>query len=438
VPWLFELYLGALLLLIVALCYKMFALGILGLALLALGGWTARENLKRFNVVLLISLLYIADATVTAFFVSSNEGLLRSAQFVFIAAGLVGFFAYSWNLSQAQVQKGLKWIAIISAVIFAHLIAYHMYIGRYNTWKYLADTKTIISMMVFLCFALKDQISRRVPFAVPMIILAALIVMSAERKALLLFAVAALFSTLRWSTKVSVLVFAPLALLLVALSGLDGGFLQHKFEASSASLNTVSDRYFMTVESIGDRSDVIREFVNRNAWGLFLENPWVGVGATGYQEWARQTFGAYQDMSMNVHGEVNRVPAEGGIVGIVIGCAYLLAVAWRTAYFAFVREDRTGSSLERAPLLLLLYVVCYAYAEAIDTAMLVLIGMTGLVAARLPSPSFADMIQRRHRSSRRHRHELPAEGRSTRTGLRVRRRHARSAAGAETKIGLLN
>lgn len=442
-PGLFEVYLGAFLLLIIALCYKMFALGIVSLAVLSLGVWTARENLRHFNILLLISLLYIADATVTAFLVSSREGLLRSVQFAFIAGGLMGVFAHSWNLRHDQLQRAIKWVALISAAIFVHLIMYHMYIGRYNTWKYLSDTKTVISLMVFLCFALKDWTSRRIPFAVVMVVLPALVIMSAERKALLLFAVAAAFSTLKWSTKVAVLVLAPLTLLFVAISGLDGGFLQQKFEASSASFDNVSDRYFMTVESIGSRSDVIREFVNRNAWRLFLENPWLGVGATGYKEWALHTYGAYQGLAMNVHGEVNRVPAEGGILGIVIGCAYLMLVLWRTAYFAFFREGRTGSSLERAPFLLLLYVACYAYAEAIDTAMLILIGLTGVVAARLPSPSFGEMIQIRYRSSRRSRPALAVGGQDTRVGARARRRHARSArmslaSGHQKKTDVMN
>jgi hypothetical protein len=393
----FELYLAAFLLLIVALCYKLVAGGLLALAILGTGAWVGRAHLKKINAILILALLYIADATVTAFLVSMSEGALRTFQFILVASGLVGLYSYSWTLDRAQIERALKWIGFLTVAILLHVIVHHMIIGRFTIWKYLADTKMIISMAVFMCFVLRDRVSRYLPFPLAMVILFVLVWASAERKALLLFFAAAASSNFNLKAKAAVVAGGACLLGLVAVSGIDNGFVAREVQDVATSYEDASDRFFMTVENIGDQSDMIREFVNRNAWRLFEENPWVGLGATGYWSWAHEVFGNEDDKGMNVHGEIHRVPVEGGVVGIVIACAYLIGMGWRTAHFAFLRRGRTGASLEHAPFLLFLYVLCYAYAEALDTALLILIGMCGVVAARLPSPSSRDLVGRRVR-----------------------------------------
>lgn len=395
-----EIYLGTFILLLVALCYKLSVLWTLAFLVLAAGCWTGRRHLTKVNFALIIGLLYVADATTTAFLVSFQAGVYRTAQFLLIAASLVGIFAYSWKMQADDCLRALKIVAVVSCIIFSHLIIYHVMSGRYLTWKYLADTKIIISLTVFLCFALRDQLIKRIPFVVILAALTLLIIMSAERKALLLLAVLLLFSNVPLSSRIAIFVTAPILLTLVAVLGIDGGYLYGKFQASSASYAELSDRYFLTVHNIGDLSNIIREFTNRQAWHLFEDNPWLGIGATGYWEWATTMYGRGSGLAMNVHGEVHRIPAEGGVVGIAIAATYIAVIGWRTSHFAFLRRERTGTSLERTPLYLLLYVMCYAYAEAIDSAMLVLIGLAGVVSARLPSATIDPFVRRRPPSER--------------------------------------
>jgi len=396
-PGLFELYLGAVLLLIASLGYKLVAGGLLALAILATGIWVGRAHVKKINITLFLALLYIADATVTAFLVSAGEGILRTFQFILVASGLIGLFCYSWTLDQAQIERAVRWIALLCAAIFVHVVIYHLVTGRLTVWKYLEDTKMVFSLAVFLCFALKDQISRYVPFPVAMAILFVLVWASAERKALLLFFAAAAASNFSLKTKAAVGASGAALLGLVTITGIDNGFVAQQVQEVSTSYESVSDRFFMTVENIGDQSDIVREYVNRNASRLFEENPWVGLGATGYWAWAHEMFGPEDGRGMNVHGEVHRVPVEGGILGIAIAFAYLFGMSWRTAHFAYLRRARTGASLEHAPFLLFLYVVCYAYSEALDTTLLVIVGVCGVVAARLPAPTSRDFVWRRAR-----------------------------------------
>lgn len=396
----YHVYLAAMISLIVALCYKMTGIGTLAMLVLATGVWVGRQNLTKVNLGLIVALLYVADATTTAFLVSFQAGVYRSAQFFVIGACLVGVFAYSYRLRSEDATRMLKIVGVACCVIFAHLIIYHFIQGRYITWKYLYDTKVIISLTVFIAFALKDQLTRYVPFPVIIMVLSTLVIMSAERKALLLLVMLLLFANIGISRKVSIFGGGAVVLMLVAVLGLDGGYLYSKLQASSANYREVSDRYFTTVHNIGDYSDIIRDFTNRKAWQLFEENPWFGIGATGYWEWANATYGRTSGLAMNVHGEVHRIPAEGGIVGMIIVATYLIVVGWRTGHFAFLRRQRDNSSLERAPFYMFLYVICYAYAEALDSAILLLIGLAGAVSARLPAPTLDVFVQRTRHTGR--------------------------------------
>jgi hypothetical protein len=141
-------------------------------------------------------------------------------------------------------------------------------------------------------------------------------------------------------------------------------------------------RYFLTRQGIGDQSDEIRTFVNRNARRLFMQNPVFGLGATGYSHWARKTYG-YTGLSMNVHGEINRVPVEGGILGIVVGLLYFYFLMMKTVRYNFNGWSFRTTSRQRTTLYLAMFMLTYLYSEALDTTMLMLILLVGFVSAGL-------------------------------------------------------
>ncbi|MCB1318068.1 MAG: O-antigen ligase family protein, partial [Leptospiraceae bacterium] len=240
----------------------------------------------------------------------------------------------------------------------------------------------------------KDYIEeKKFPFIIISLTLFFLIGASGERKALLLFIIVAAFSTLTLRRKV----FAAAALVAIAssvyITGIDGGFIDKKMDAALAEHDQLPSRYFFTVENIGQQSDLIRTFVNDNAARIFAENPIFGIGATGYHDWSRRRFGAEAGLSMGVHGEIHRVPVEGGLVGIFIALGYLAFVSFRVIGFAFFNGTRPRTSLQSAPFYLLLYVISFTSFEATNTVMLVLIGLLGVVAARLPAPSMRDYLR---------------------------------------------
>ncbi|MEZ5656438.1 MAG: O-antigen ligase family protein [Sphingobium sp.] len=388
------LFVGALAVFLISVCFKLFSLGVATFLIFSLGLILFRENIYLVNATLILTILYIADSTVTSFMVSNSEGVKRTIQFVIIASGLIGIFLYSFRMAPQAVTRLLLVIGTVSVAIFAISIFYHLSNGRYLIWKDLYDTKFVYSLLAFILFSLKDYFERKnVPFIAMMLVLFLLIGASGERKALLLFVVIAAVSTLTLRKKI--IAAASLAAIACAIyvTGIDGGFIDKKMDATFAKHDELPSRYFFTVSNIGQQSDVIRSFVNENANRLFSENPIFGMGATGYQDWSRHRFGAGTDLAMGVHGEIHRVPVEGGLVGIFIALGYLAFAAFRTIGFAFFAGDGPRTSLQSAPFYLLLYVISFASFEATNTVMLVLIGLLGVVAARLPTPGMRDYLR---------------------------------------------
>ena len=72
---------AAMVLLVLSLCYKIAALGVVVMLALGLAVWSCRTTFRRFDSVFLLALAYIADATVTSFMVSYPAGVARTVQF---------------------------------------------------------------------------------------------------------------------------------------------------------------------------------------------------------------------------------------------------------------------------------------------------------------------------------------------------------------------
>lgn len=386
---------AAICLLIIALCYKFFAVGVVILLLLSANIWLFRKHLDKINPTILLAMLFIADATVSAFFVSRASGLARTVQFMVVAGAMTGMFLYSWELDKEKIWKILKAIFLVIVAILVHVIIYHIISGRLTTWKYLYDTKLVFCLLVFITFAMKDRLEQK-PFMFPLLlILAAMVcVLSGERKSLLLFVILFAISNIGIGGKLLTVAAGVMGFAAMNLLQLGTPLVEQRVSISSSAHAELPDRYFYTVNSLGDQSDLVREFVNRNARRLFAQNPIFGIGATGYSQWAARQFPSDQGMTMNVHGEVNRIPAEGGLVGIVIALSFLAATGYRTVVHAFMSGGSRRTSLQSSPLYLFVYLICYCYSEVIGTHMLVLIGITGIVAARLPMLSLRDLLDR--------------------------------------------
>ena len=305
---------------------------------------------------------------------------------LFAALAVTKFFAWA---DQERKAKFLRKFTILTLLVFAHLILYHLGTGKITTWKYLFDTKTVISIYIALLFLNEDWLLRKLGFpgwALCLTASAVLVLMSGERKAYLLFAVLYVFSRLPFVLKAASGVLGVLALALYMVTAQPDDYVARQLASAFKSEHEIHISEFYNIRSIADQSDLIREFVNRNAWELFLSHPIMGVGATGYLNWASETFGSIDKsggLSMNVHGEISRLPAEEGLVGIAVACVFLVLLAYAiVVHFSIHGWSRTPSR-QRAPLFVFCFLFLYASFEASDTFMLAMIMVFGLEMARL-------------------------------------------------------
>lgn len=378
--------LAAIALLVVSLCYKIFALGVVVMLALGIGVWAFRASLRRIDTVFVLATLYVADATVTAFMVSRSAGVARTVQFAITAIALLGLYAYAQAAKRVDAAFILKGVGIVCAAIALHLVVWHLLHHHYVTWKYLSDTKLILSLALIPLFGLEDWIKDkgRILFPAALLLAFVVILLSGERKALMLFCV--LFALCRMPLAVKLGLAGVIALTTGLILLDDSGYIHRQLLSASHDYSAASTRYFFTVQSIGDQSDMIREFVNRNARRLFADHPLFGLGATGYWTWAIGTYGP-TGLAMNVHGEYHRVLVEGGLVGIAIAIGFLGSALVRALRHVLRQGGIAAPSLDRVPLYCVALLLSYCYAEAVDTAMLLLIGAVGAIVGALPAGS---------------------------------------------------
>ncbi|QUT05666.1 O-antigen ligase family protein [Sphingobium phenoxybenzoativorans] len=336
-----------------------------------------------------LGVIYVALATVTALFVSQSAGIYRTLQFFIVILSTFVMVGHIFSLDQDKLYRFIKYLSILCIAIMIHIIFFHVSTNRIFTWKYLYDTKIDISLCIIILFIFEDKIKghSRILWGCALIALITCVLMSGERKAYLLFIAIWAISNSPWQAKLVGLLTAVLAISIFLAASSKDSYVARQINSFSHSTKEIPTRYFFSVSSIGDQSDLVREFVNRNARLLFKSNPVFGLGATGYGEWAQKTYGNLKQSSgrsMNVHGEINRIPVENGLVGIFGVVLYLASCLFFIFNFVNDRGLFRSSSMVRGVLYLYIFMICYNYSEAMDTTMMVLIAAVGLIAAGLP------------------------------------------------------
>jgi hypothetical protein len=238
-----------------------------------------------------------------------------------------------------------------------------------------------------LFFTAEDGIKKRFGTAIFLLalgVLAVFILMSGERKAYLLLLALFFLSNLSLGSKILFSAVGAAALATYLGLAQDNNYIQRQLASFFNSAPERKMEEFFLIPDIGHKSDLVREFVNRNARQLFYDNPLFGLGATGYQAWALQTFaGMEEGFATNVHGEINRVPVENGVVGITFALLYLFGLI-RNIWLYFKKSGGLLiSSREKLPLYAFVFMIPYFMTETTNTLMLTLILMFGFYATRL-------------------------------------------------------
>ena len=374
----------------VCLIYKMAAPGIAILCLLILLGLHIRWRIGYvFTWLGMLSILYLASATITAFIVSTDQGIYRTTQFAIILPAFMSLSNYLEHLDEKRLRSFGNKFVIVTALIFGHLVVYHLYHGYLTTWKYLFDAKTTISIVAVILFLKEDELKQKFGaygWWSALGVFGMLCLLSGERKAYILTAILFLLSKASLFQKMALGAAGAAGLLFFLIAGSSDSYIARQVDSLFSESPDLPISEFYDNQLVADQSDLIREFVNQNAWQLFLENPIMGIGANGYGDEALQQFSEtdrHFGLATNVHGEINRVPVEGGLVGIVIALSYMSTLA--IAVFADFWRKRMfhSASAERFPLYVFIFLFLYLYVEALDTLMLSLIVLFGFHMAKI-------------------------------------------------------
>lgn len=386
------------LLFFVCLIYKFVVLGAITLGGIVCLGFLARGSVVFvFSTTSLFGIFYVALATITAFQVDLHEGAYRSTQFALIFFSSLVVARHFAQISPERAEVFLRKLFWLTLIIFVHAVVYHLMIERYFSWKMLYDTKLTFSLLPVLFFAREDSFKKSLGqfgWLVVLGILAVLILMSGERKAYVLLAALFFFSNTSNAGKVFLFMLAGVALTIYTAMADDGGYIVRQITSLFQGQKERTMTEFYALNDIGNRSDVIRDFVNHHARQLFLENPFFGVGATGYQQWALAKFGSFQGgFAMNVHGEINRVPVENGLFGIIVVLTYMIGCA--RGIWSYLRHKGclTISFHNKLPLYVFLFMLPFLATEACNIAMCELILLFGFYVAIITRKRKQDLFR---------------------------------------------
>ncbi len=372
----------------VSLCYKLHFVGIAAVFfMLCMIPFMRIHRSSVFSAMAILSILYTALCTVTAVQFNVFYGVVRAFQFITMSLAGIAFANYMYSATNENKALFLKCFTIVTALILSHVVIYHLSTGRLISWKHLYDTKLVFSTSPCLLFFYQSDIRRKIgdiAFWAILSVLVLFVLLSGERKAYLLVTMGFLFSASSVTSKATLMMLAGTLASFFIITAEPGDYVSRQltsFVESEAQEYSYSD--LMQEESLGYRSDLARKFANENGKRLFQENPLFGVGASGYQAWAYEKFGRPDQLRLtgNIHGEIHRLPAENGIVGVVIAALYFLTISILVAKYVLRRGGLASNSRVRGILIVYSMLLIYAGTEALDSTLITLILFFGMFVA---------------------------------------------------------
>lgn len=258
--------------------------------------------------------------------------ILREA----LQVGAVAIFAFilaqeAPRLDMQRLMRGLLWGML---AIIAYTIIWHLINGYWVGWKRLNDTKFAFVFLPPLLagFILFARPEKRLRLWMAWAGLAAILLMSGERKALVIY----LFLTALLLARGRLALILPAAVAgfagLFALSTvIDNPYLQQQIRTLVDPTSTGNYEYVLITGQYAPDdtpSNAQRAFAYALSGKFFKEHPILGVGTNQYTAILDQMFPTLPDtMKLGIHGEFQRTLTENGLLGLGF---YLLiwAVAW--------------------------------------------------------------------------------------------------------------
>ncbi|MDO8288403.1 MAG: O-antigen ligase family protein [Parvibaculum sp.] len=276
--------------------------------------------LKRLQLGFLILVPYFLWHVTSAFTVSTDNGLREGLQIA-----LVAVFAYSTasKLEDIDYTKIARLILIGLCIITAFSIIWHINNGQWTGWKRLNDPKatfTFLPLVLGLLVLFADPSERRRHFFM-WAILAVIIFLSGERKALVIYGLLTitLFSGGR-IVRALPIIAAGYALVAFLAATVTDPYLERQLR-TFLEFGETYQSYEGIAQGVApvSLSNAQRIFTLHVSGEMIASNPILGVGTNAYTDLVRDRFAYLPDyMLIGIHGEFLRILAENGIVGFML------------------------------------------------------------------------------------------------------------------------
>jgi hypothetical protein len=328
---------------------------------------------------------YLAWHVISALGVSVDNGAREGLQILTV-------LAFAWatvvELETMEFRRLGLWLLVGMVLITVYSIGWHVANGYWTGWKRLVDPKATFTFLPLLVATLlvANAFSRRALVWLGWAVLGAAILMSGERKALIVFAVLSAGLLARGRVLPFVLVTGAALAVLAALSTvIDDPYLSRQV---ASVVNPLDAGDYSTAVSTGEaaqgdsRSNAQRGFAAALARTLITNNLIVGIGTNQYERIIEQQFAYLPEFLRNgIHGEFLRVLTENGLVGLLayLSIWFLAAVRTRGVLANAVRL-RQLSPAQGALLPLITFVPCLIYVafEASGTHSLIVLAFASL------------------------------------------------------------
>ncbi len=229
--------------------------------------------------------------------------------------------------TKTQYQIVINYLFFGALIITVWTILWHLGQGYWVGWKQLPDTRiifTIITILTFLFTTFFEKYKKK-QILILLFVLLPILIMSGERKALLIFLILFL---IRYSPGVSIKTIFILFLMYLSFhilnTFIENPYITNKINTMLNIMQTGNVNYFFNTGQINQYdtfSNLQRAFSFQISKEYFLENPFLGIGTNKYEILVNeQYYNLPKFMKLGIHGEFQRVLVENGLVGII---AYL-------------------------------------------------------------------------------------------------------------------
>ena len=313
--------------------------------------------------------------------VSTSNGVREGLQMAVVFAFLLAVC----NIKD-PCPRGWLWRFLVlgTCALLIYNVVWHINEGYLSGWKRLDDLKHTLLFATFFVavwFA-QRRFRAHTPLVVLFGILGGIILISGERKALLLYVIAfaSMMSVINLRTAVIMLV-APLIIGALTLSVFMDEYVSRQIDSLFLSADYTPDGKPTSM------SNEQRTFAFETGTQLFSQSPIVGIGTNSYEDVIERLYPFHPAyLRTSIHGDFFRVLVENGLVGFIAYLSVWILAIVRTWRFAAIigKSELVGAiALTRQQYLFvsfqfLILALALCGLESSGTRSLVLLGLVSM------------------------------------------------------------